>query len=302
MRRFEHPCLIPVMPLPRHDPDVEDAALEAARKVMIEYKSLLADDPYARLDFPATGRILAELVRGVRHTMSLMQDTAGVRVIVIYPADRMNETAANSLLKLLEEPPDRSLLLLLTDRLRDLPQTILSRCQQITMTPLAPEEIAAALTTRYGIDPVRSGPLSRLAGGSLRRARELAEGDLEARLDDGLEFLRSAAIAHPEKLFTALGAWTALDTRKELHDRLEAVSYWIREALIAGTGDTSAGSSAPSGTSTGEVASRMALRYSFDALAALLDEIERTRLAIEANVPGNLALMTLAIKISRMMR
>src|SRR6185312_3753649 len=70
---------------------------------------------------------------------------AAHRVFVLERADTMNDEAANSLLKTLEEPPAYVVLLLLTDKPTQVLETVASRCQPVRFDPVAPEALAAKL-------------------------------------------------------------------------------------------------------------------------------------------------------------
>ncbi len=96
------------------------------------------------------------------------------RVFVIEGAERMNDQAANRLLKTLEEPPPFAHLVLITDRLQDVLGTIASRCQRVRFDPPPPEAIEATLE---GVDPARARACARLALGDAGLARRLASGE-----------------------------------------------------------------------------------------------------------------------------
>ena len=100
------------------------------------------------------------------------------RVFVLERADTMNDEVANRMLKTLEEPPPYVHLILLTDFLGRMLETVVSRCQLVRFDPLPAERIAAALEGE-GIDPKRAVACGRLALGNAARARFLAseEGD-----------------------------------------------------------------------------------------------------------------------------
>jgi DNA polymerase III subunit delta' len=104
------------------------------------------------------------------------------RVFVLERADTMNDEAANSLLKTLEEPPSYVVLLLLTDRPTQVLPTISSRCQPVRFDALP----AAALANRLqqqGIDPDTATACARLSLGDGERALTLARGELRARAE-----------------------------------------------------------------------------------------------------------------------
>ena len=97
----------------------------------------------------------------------------GRKVFVIREADRLNPAAADVLLKVLEEPPADAVLLLLSARPDELPETVLSRCHVVAFRPLSEGFVASALSGE-GIDPERAALAARLSGGNLGRARRLA--------------------------------------------------------------------------------------------------------------------------------
>jgi DNA polymerase III subunit delta' len=99
------------------------------------------------------------------------------KVILLFDAERLrlNEAAANKLLKTLEEPPPRAMIVLVTSGADQLLPTIRSRCQRVDFAFLGAESIAAALRAD-GVAPERAELLARLAGGRLDRARALDGG------------------------------------------------------------------------------------------------------------------------------
>src|SRR5207248_3491985 len=113
------------------------------------------------------------------------------RVFVLEQADTMNDEVANRLLKTLEEPAAFVHLVLLTDALGQVLETVVSRCQLVRFDPLSPERIAAALEAD-GVEPARAGACGRLALGNAARARFLASDEGEALRDDVERLVRAA--------------------------------------------------------------------------------------------------------------
>ncbi len=109
----------------------------------------------------------------------------GRKVFVIKEADRLSPPAADTLLKVLEEPPADAVLLLMSARAHELPETVVSRCHVVTFAAL-PERFVLDQLTAEGVPVERATLAARLAGGNLGRARRLATNE------DGLRF-RDAA-------------------------------------------------------------------------------------------------------------
>ncbi|MBN9021107.1 MAG: DNA polymerase III subunit delta', partial [Rhizobiales bacterium] len=131
----------------------------------------------------------------VRKTVGFFGSTGGEggwRIAVVDPADEMNPSAANALLKILEEPPARSLFLVISHTPGRLLPTIRSRCRRLDLVPLDPEAIVAAIrengSIAAGDDDIRLAAM--LAEGSLRRAILLLEQD---GIDTYRAFARFAA-------------------------------------------------------------------------------------------------------------
>jgi DNA polymerase-3 subunit delta' len=120
--------------------------------------------------------IVVDDVRPIGPFLNLTAAEGGWRVVVIDAADDMNRSAANALLKVLEEPPAKALLLLVSHNPGRLLPTIRSRCQRLVMKPLE-ESALQGLLLRYRPDlsPDDAGALARLAEGSIGRALSLAE-------------------------------------------------------------------------------------------------------------------------------
>lgn len=105
----------------------------------------------------------------------------GRKVFVVREADRLSPAAADVLLKVLEEPPADAVLMLLSARPHELPETVLSRCHLVTFQPLSEAFVASTLEGE-GVDARLALLAARLTGGNLGRARRLARGS------DGLVF------------------------------------------------------------------------------------------------------------------
>ena len=126
-----------------------------------------------------TGRLRAEItVDDIRRLLSFFHMSAaegGHRVAIIDAADDMNPAAANAVLKMLEEPPKGGVLLLVAHQPARLLPTIRSRCRELRLMPLDPDDMQAALAPLdVPGDPAR---LAALAGGSVGEALRLAGQD-----------------------------------------------------------------------------------------------------------------------------
>jgi DNA polymerase-3 subunit delta' len=146
----------------------------------------------------------------------------GRKVFVVREADRLSPQAADTLLKVLEEPPADAVLLLLSARAHELPETVLSRCHVVTFTAL-PEAFVVQELVRGGTDEVRARLAARLAGGNLGRARRLAGSDEGLRFRDAAREAIEHAAAGPSGALRAADVvlQAAADYRKGMKDELK---------------------------------------------------------------------------------
>src|SRR5579884_1594997 len=167
-------------------PDVRAIQLAADR----ETTAGLAIEVPSRSPRNAERRIGIDQVRALQHDASLAPHEAPWKVYVIAGAERLSLEAANCLLKTLEEPPDRVVLILTATDTDDLPSTVVSRCQVVRVSPVPPSEIASSLVRDYACDEDRAQLIAKLSGGRPGWAIEAAEHpallDERARLIDDL--------------------------------------------------------------------------------------------------------------------
>lgn len=122
--------------------------------------------------------ITVDEVRRMKSFFALSAADGGRRVAIIDDADEMNPSAANALLKLLEEPPAGATFFLISHQPFRLLPTIRSRCRELRLTPLQPDALAAALAQAGGdAAPEDAQALAQLAGGSVGEAFRLTNLD-----------------------------------------------------------------------------------------------------------------------------
>jgi DNA polymerase-3 subunit delta' len=161
-------------------------------------------------------------VDDVRRTVAFFGATAGEggwRIAIVDAVDELNRSGANALLKVLEEPPERALLLLVCHSAARVPATLRSRCRIVTSRPLAQAEVAAALAAAIGSAP--SDP-------QIQAAAAAAEGSVSR----ALTFLDEDALALRQRALDQLDRLPALDTGA-LHGLGEALAGTDPQPLAA---------------------------------------------------------------------
>ena len=123
------------------------------------------------------GLIRVEDAGDILKTLSLKSYEGGYKIMIIWMADKMNTEASNKLLKLLEEPPEKTIFILITEQEEDLIQTIRSRCQVLHFGGLPENTIAEALIAQKQIDPKLAATIAHQAQGNFNKALHLLQND-----------------------------------------------------------------------------------------------------------------------------
>jgi DNA polymerase III subunit delta' len=145
--------------------------------------------------------IVADDARAVGDFLHLTSSQGGWRVVLVDGADKMNSHAANSLLKILEEPPKNTVLLLASDNPARLLPTIRSRCRTLALKPLQEPTIVELLQRfRPDLSGEEQAVLARLGEGSIGRVLELAAGDGLATYSFIINMLQRLPNLDPELL------------------------------------------------------------------------------------------------------
>ena len=184
--------------------------------------------------------VTVDEIRKVSRFLSLTSHDGSYRVVIVDPADDMNTNAANALLKNLEEPPARTLFILIVHAPGSLLPTIRSRCQVVRLTPLGADDLMAVLETAEPpppVDPAARAALAERAGGSARGAILLTQyGGLEiAETLDALVAARKSDVGGAFRLAEAVaGRDQAIQFDIFNRRALDLLSAGASEAALAG--------------------------------------------------------------------
>ncbi len=152
-----------------------------------EWRQFLSENPYSGLfDWYQTlgvqnkqGEIRVEDASEILRLLALKSYEGGYKVMIIWMAEKINISASNKLLKLLEEPLDKTLFILIAESEEDIIQTIRSRCQVLHFNRLSEKVITDALVSRENIDIRTASKLAHQAQGNFNKALQLLREDGE---------------------------------------------------------------------------------------------------------------------------
>lgn len=231
----------------------------------------------ARMEHPDLAIVAAEQVGGIlkvdqvrelQHSLSLAPYEARFRVAILLRFEEANASAANALLKTLEEPPQQVVLILTAESAEILLPTIVSRCEVLRLRPLSLQQVSQGLQERWGIPPEESRLLAHVAGGRpgfalrLHQNPELLE-QRKAWLDEHARLLVSGRVAR----FAYAEALSK--DREALNGALQVwISLW-RDVMIQASGADAALANPDRAEEILELAERYGLDGARQTLAAL---------------------------------
>ncbi len=143
-----------------------------------EWREQLLESPYFSLEQwlkrmgagNQQAQIFVKESEEISAKLSLKSSQGGYKTVIIWLPEKMNQECSNKLLKLLEEPPSRTVFLLVSEEPDNLLPTIQSRTQRITLPPIEESEIAKVLTEKYLLVPTDAYDIARRAEGSFIQA------------------------------------------------------------------------------------------------------------------------------------
>jgi DNA polymerase-3 subunit delta' len=172
-----------------------------------------------------------------RETISFFGSTAaaeGWRVCIVDTVDELNPNAANALLKILEEPPQQSLFLLVSHAPARVLATIQSRCRKLRLRPLGTDEVINAAAEAAGLAPTDLAlrEAAEASEGSVARALTLLGGDALKLQQRTAALLARLPQVDPRELHT-LGDSLGTSDRVALAAVIDGIDRWIAERLHA---------------------------------------------------------------------
>ncbi len=169
-------------------------------------------------------------IRDLQNQMRFKPLEGRKRVFILVDADRMNQPAANSLLKTLEEPSPANVLILTSSRPHQLPLTILSRCQQVRFSPLRTDQVASCLAARPDIGEASAAVLAASSGGSIGKALAMHQDSYLKVRDEIIGKISQCRLEDP------LGTLVLVDLlgkeRETVLEGLDVLKTWYRDILV----------------------------------------------------------------------
>ena len=180
---ISHPDMHFVYPITSTDEVKGDSVVST--NFLDQWRGFVKENPYGslfdwykKLEIPKKqGIISVKESAAINKNLSLKAYEGGYKVMIIWMADKMRTDAANKLLKLLEEPPEKTIFILISESIDDLLQTIISRCQIVDFLALPEQVITDALIATHKVEANLAKKIAHQCEGNYNKALHLLHKD-----------------------------------------------------------------------------------------------------------------------------
>lgn len=255
-RKLIHPDLHFAMPVnstkkvPSDKKPVSDHFIGEWREAVINNPYLTEQEWYNTIETENKSGIIGVYEASlILRKLSLQSFSGGPKFMMVWLPEKMNQEAANKLLKLIEEPPADTYILMVSHSPEKIIPTILSRCQIIRIPPIDREQLEGELMEEFDLSGAEAGFWAKLSGGSLSKARELIAGSaLQQQMDILLARLLEGCANRD--LAKTIAFWEEVATLRRDDQKifLEYTLEFLRRALMVAEGLPEIANVPPSGT------------------------------------------------------
>lgn len=304
-QKFVHPDVHFIFPV---SSTKNVAAKDASSRVFLkEWREFLLTTPYGSLqDWSALyggedkqALISTKEKQTITNDLSLKAFEGKYKIMLIWLPELMHPNAANGILKVLEEPPENSIFLLVSEQPDRLLTTIQSRVQRLNIPSFSDQELSELLVAAHGIEEGRSKQLAHLADGSLRLALHLSAEVEEDNFTQFSEWMRQCHQRQMNDLVDKSEAFSKL-SRGAQNTFLQYGLSILREALVS-TSSSNDGLLRVEGNEK-NFASNFGKALSVEQIQIMSELLSEATYHLERNASAKILFMNLSINLSKAIR
>jgi DNA polymerase-3 subunit delta' len=300
---FTHPDIHVFLPVPTN------VSVEELR----ERLELLREDPYEIVDFSLRPSLTNEestknkrafypidyFREEIRPAAYYKPNEGQKTVIIMTGIESMKKEAANSFLKLLEEPAEDLIFLLTTDNTEALLPTIISRCQHIQLSPLKTKEIEQALIEQDGVDKNEASYLARVSGGNYAMTRFFDVDTLKSTREAIIEYLRCSYSQDAINITQTAQDWQSQENLEGLIAILNVMEVFLRDLLVYRSTQNKA---LITNADQLDVIKKFCETLADARLEDMIEQVNECKPMVYRNVQAKLIFTSLAFRFSSLMR
>jgi DNA polymerase-3 subunit delta' len=308
---ISHPDMHFVYPITSTDEVKGDSVVST--NFLDQWRGFVKENPYGslfdwykKLEIPKKqGIISVKESAAINKNLSLKAYEGGYKVMIIWMADKMRTDAANKLLKLLEEPPEKTIFILISESIDDLLQTIISRCQVVDFLALPEQVITDALIATHKVEANLAKKIAHQCEGNYNKALHLLHKDDDDSVFEEwfINWVRAAFKAKGNASVIAdLISWSATiakEGRETQKNFLQFCIQFFRQALLLNYKATDLVYLEPNFENF--KLEKFAPFVHGNNIADIFKELEDAMYHIERNGNSNIILTDLSIKLTRLL-
>jgi DNA polymerase-3 subunit delta' len=298
MNKLIHPDLHFIFPI-ASSKKIEGKTSEA---FLTYWRSFVLENPYRVLpewlDYISAenkqGNISVEEARGILRKLSVKSYEGEYKILIIWKPDIMNASSSNAILKILEEPPYKTLFLLVSDQSDRLLTTIISRTQRIAIPSFSDEDVRSFLKNKSVSDQIAS-QIAYLCDGNLSEAVQLVRETQDDRSEWFIEWMRSCYKSDIGFLVKAADLFDAMNKEKQ-KGLLDYTLRLFRDMLVWSHG---AGELLRVPQEELTFVQNFSKAVNLGALENMIQEVNVAYLHVERNVRAKMVFLDLSLTIAR---
>jgi len=279
-------------------PDVKFIIPEAkswnSQDIQKKYQ-LKAENPFSRIEYTGTTSISIEKIRDLKNEAKYTPYEAQKKVFILTESEKMTREGANSFLKLLEEPPENLLIILINSSLSTILDTIKSRCQIVYFPSLSFEEALSAVKKYRDISD-EEHKLIRISQGNLKTVFEILDQEIDDKRRIVYDFLKASASGNAVKIQEVVDLIAQKRDKNFLMDILNLLILWFKDTIHVISADEKA---EIINVDFEDEINRFAKSYINSDFENIVTEIENAISNVRNNVYTPLILTVLGIQIKK---
>ena len=223
------------LPAPKRDDDESESQSfsESDMEILTAELKKKAADPYHKLDIPKANSIKIESIRQIKKEIYLTGEKDKKKVYIISQADMMRREAANSFLKVLEEPPGDALIILTTAKINSLLPTIIGRCQKVKFDAIGSHDLKNYIYDNHPDTPNEEiNLLVNLSNGSLQTLKNILNCNFLELRDKGIDHLRAIVANKYISISRIITSLTSAKDKELVRQYLYLMQLWFRDIII----------------------------------------------------------------------
>ncbi len=256
---------------------------------------LKAENPYSRIEYTGTTSISIEKIRDLKNEAKYTPYEGQKKVFILTEAEKITREGANSFLKLLEEPPENLIIILINSSLSTILDTIKSRCQIVYFPTLSFEE-ALLVVNKYRDISDDERKLVRISQSNLKNIFEILDQEIDDKRRIVYDFLKASASGSAIKILEVVDLIAQRRDKNFLLDILNLLILWFKDTIHIISVDDRA---EIINVDFEEEIKRFAKNYTNSDFELIVTEIENAVSNVRNNVYTPLILTVLGIQIRK---